>query len=201
MENDVRVISNLINGKNQTYEEQNMWLAPFKNTLSYSAVSNSASNPNQVAQSESNDHRVPNYICIVFDEPKAISAIRIWNYSKTPSRGVNEFELLIDDKQIYRGFAKAAPEKCDYDKSSNKDFSTVVLFTSEDKIVEKFGFTPGYGGCETQIAGTGNELHSTECRQRIEEAMLKDDAVKQVIERRGRRRVMPKFCARSNTGA
>lgn len=169
MENDVRVISNLINGKNQTYEEQNMWLAPFKNTLSYSAVSNSASNPNQVAQSESNDHRVPNYICIVFDEPKAISAIRIWNYSKTPSRGVNEFELLIDDKQIYRGFAKAAPEKCDYDKSSNKDFSTVVLFTSEDKIVEKFKNNLSYDPSKQQIVMLINEKKVMNQSKRPEE--------------------------------
>lgn len=40
MQGDVRVPANLITGKNQTYDEQNMWLAPFKNTRSYSAVSN-----------------------------------------------------------------------------------------------------------------------------------------------------------------
>jgi len=40
-----------------------------------------------------------------------VSAVRLWNYSKTPSRGVHEFEIVLDDKQIYRGFAKMAPEK------------------------------------------------------------------------------------------
>lgn len=39
MQGDVRVAGNLVNGKNQTYDETNMWLAPFKNTRSYSAVS------------------------------------------------------------------------------------------------------------------------------------------------------------------
>mmetsp|Transcript_10833 Transcript_10833/g.10957 ORF Transcript_10833/g.10957 Transcript_10833/m.10957 type:complete len:86 (-) Transcript_10833:470-727(-) len=34
MEGDVRRPEKLINGKNQTYEEQYMWLAPFKNTKS-----------------------------------------------------------------------------------------------------------------------------------------------------------------------
>ena len=112
-----------------------MWLAPFKNTRSYQAVTSAAA---QQKALENADYRVPNYVCIVFDEPKAISALKIWNYSKTPSRGVNEFEILIDDKQIYRGFARQALAKAEYDRSPSKDFSTVVLFTSEDKIVDRF---------------------------------------------------------------
>lgn len=140
MQNDVRIASNIGNGKNQTFDENNMWLSPFKNTRSYSAVTSAAAQQKSQQQIDSADYRVPNFVCICFDEPKAISAIKIWNYSKTPSRGVNEFEVVIDDKQIFRGFARQAPTREEYDKlsPSDKDFSTVVLLSSEDKIVDKF---------------------------------------------------------------
>jgi hypothetical protein len=96
-------------------------------------------------------------VCLVFDEPRAVSAIRLWNYSKTPSRGVNEFEILVDDKQIYRGFAKQAPEKPPQMGQGAVDFSTVVLFTSEDKIVEKFQNNVSYDPMKRQNVTLVNE--------------------------------------------
>lgn len=101
MENDVRTIDKLFNGRNQTFDDKHMWLAPFKFTRSHAAA-NSAS--------QDSDKRAPNFICINFDVPTAISAIKIWNYSKTAARGVHEYEILIDDKPVYRGFAKQAPD-------------------------------------------------------------------------------------------
>jgi hypothetical protein len=32
----------------------------------------------------------------------AISAIEFWNYSKTPSRGVREIEIILDDNLIFK---------------------------------------------------------------------------------------------------
>jgi hypothetical protein len=68
--------------------------------------------------------------------PVAISAVKLFNYSKTSKRGVNEFELLMDDKPIFRGFAKKAPDSQEeWVKNNKKDFSTSVIFSRSAKII------------------------------------------------------------------
>ena len=58
MENDVRTLDKLFNGNNQTFDEKDMWLAPFKFTRSAAAAN---------SQSQTSDKREPNFVSVIFD--------------------------------------------------------------------------------------------------------------------------------------
>jgi hypothetical protein len=89
MENDIRTVDKLIDHVNLTKDDRHMWLAPYSNMRIF-ALANRDAAPN------------PNCIYILFDQPVAISCIILYNYTKTPKRGVNEFEILFDHKLIYK---------------------------------------------------------------------------------------------------
>jgi len=85
-ENDIRTLDKLVNGVNETFDDRNMWLAPYLLERRDEGLFKV-------------DH---NEIIILFDKPKILSCIKFWNYSKTQTRGVKEIEILCDDNIIYR---------------------------------------------------------------------------------------------------
>ncbi|KAI1708264.1 Protein KATNIP like protein [Ditylenchus destructor] len=75
---DPRSSEKLIDGVNDTNKPQHMWLTPIL--------------PNRYGR-----------IFLIFDSPTFLSRIRIFNYRKTPERGVRHIAVSADDLIIYSG--------------------------------------------------------------------------------------------------
>ena len=84
-EKDVRTIDKLINGKNNSYDDRNIWLAPY--------IYRKGQDKTMIEK---------NTIYISFADPTMISNINIWNYTKTPRRGVKDIEIFFDENLIFK---------------------------------------------------------------------------------------------------
>lgn len=117
MKGDVRTPDKLVDGVNDTYDEKHMWLAPFSPTD-------------------------PNVIHIIFQRPVKIAALLIWNYAKTPARGVGRFQVFADDCIIYDGCLRASKgpsvmSRAPFSTLPEEDQHQSVLFTDRPDILER----------------------------------------------------------------
>ncbi|CAH8560633.1 unnamed protein product [Schistosoma turkestanicum] len=84
--------------------------------------------------------KIINKIFIVFNRPICIAGVRLWNYMRTPERGVREFSILVDDKLLFRGYLPKFKNHLEFNHHHhhhhhrNKLFSSRIKKTNEQKL-------------------------------------------------------------------
>ena len=57
--------------------------------------------------------------------------MKIWNYAKTPARGVKDFAIFVDDNMVYKGRLRCADDK------PQKPRPQTVLFTNDVDVMKR----------------------------------------------------------------
>eukprot|EP00656_Telonema_subtile_P050009 TRINITY_DN6368_c0_g1_i2.p1 TRINITY_DN6368_c0_g1~~TRINITY_DN6368_c0_g1_i2.p1 ORF type:complete len:357 (-),score=82.31 TRINITY_DN6368_c0_g1_i2:37-1107(-) len=104
LQHDVRTKDKLWDGCNETHDDRHMWLVPFTPGTSSCL-----------------------YVCL--SEPVSLSKVKLWNYAKTPARGVCDFSIAVDDSIVYQGRLRRAPAV------PGAEFGQTVLFTNDADVV------------------------------------------------------------------
>ncbi|ESN97212.1 hypothetical protein HELRODRAFT_178333 [Helobdella robusta] len=110
--NDIRTVDKLVDGFNDSLDGKHSWLAPIL--------------PQTI-----------NRLYVKFDRPMKVLRIKMWNYGKTPSRGVKDFNLLVDDLLVYNGRMQQR-EKCakEFDTKCKTRYHTISFTKGEQLSLE-----------------------------------------------------------------
>lgn len=106
---DPRTPPKLIDGVHATYDDTHMWLAPFTAST-------------------------PCCVNLALPRPATLGAVRLWNYAKSPGRGVRAFSLELDGSLLFEGCLRAAPPRDDPDAPD--DFVQTVIFTDNEVLID-----------------------------------------------------------------
>ena len=68
-------------------------------------------------------------VTITLDAPRALGCIKLWNYSKTPTRGARDIQILVDGLIVFEGALRAAPGPQQADgRAGARSFAEMVPF-------------------------------------------------------------------------